>query len=594
MKRSEIEEKYKWDLGKLFAGKLEWEKTFALTSNRIGELKKYKGKLANPDFALALFELSDEIGKEAERLYVYAAMLMHTDGADGEAVALCSRAGSLSADLGAALAFVEPELTALSDAELDAMADDPRFYDYEYTIRRIKKNKAHVLSEKEEALLARMREVTGAFGDIFEKIDSVDLPHPIVRAGGEKIPLTHGSYSRLLQNPDRNVRKKAFAAYYALYEERLNTIAACYAANVRKNNIISSLRGYDSAMQASMESDDVPAGVYDKLINAVDNALPSLHEYVDYRRLVLGELHMYDMYVPIVEGADIGTDYENAFKTVLTALAPLGGEYIGRLEKMKAERRIDVYENDGKRGGAYSWGAYRNPYVLLNYSGTPHDIFTIAHELGHAMHSTYSDEALCYNKAGYSIFVAEVASTTNEVLLLKHLLRSTNDVRVKKYLLSYYLDMFRTTLFRQTMFAEFELAVHKADAKGEPPTVDSLNKLYLKLNKKYYGKGVTHDKQIRYEWARIPHFYNAFYVYKYATGLTAAVTLANAILSGEAGAKERYFNKFLRAGGSKSPYEILRDAGVDLMTDRPYEIAMLEFRNTLGEFTSLVAPTLRS
>ena len=210
------------------------------------------------------------------------------------------------------------------------------------------------------------------------------------------------------------------------------------------------------------------------------------------------------------------------------------------------------------------------------------------------MHSTYSDEALCYNKAGYSIFVAEVASTTNEELLLKHLLRSTNDVRVKKYLLSYYLDMFRTTLFRQTMFAEFELAVHKADAKGEPPTVDSLNKLYLKLNKKYYGKGVTHDKQIRYEWARIPHFYNAFYVYKYATGLTAAVTLANAILSGEAGAKERYFNKFLRAGGSKSPYEILRDAGVDLMTDRPYEIAMLEFRNTLGEFTSLVAPTLRS
>ena len=374
----------------------------------------------------------------------------------------------------------------------------------------------------------------------------------------------------------------------------MNTIAACYAANVRKNNIISSLRGYDSAMQASMESDDVPAGVYDKLINAVDNALPSLHEYVDYRRLVLGELHMYDMYVPIVEGADIGTDYESAFKTVLTALAPLGGEYIGRLEKMKAERRIDVYENDGKRGGAYSWGAYRNPYVLLNYSGTPHDIFTIAHELGHAMHSTYSDEALCYNKAGYSIFVAEVASTTNEVLLLKHLLRSTNDVRVKKYLLSYYLDMFRTTLFRQTMFAEFELAVHKADAKGEPPTVDSLNKLYLKLNKKYYGKGVTHDKQIRYEWARIPHFYNAFYVYKYATGLTAAVTLANAILSGEAGAKERYFNKFLRAGGSKSPYEILRDAGVDLMTDRPYEIAMLEFRNTLGEFTSLVAPTLRS
>ena len=256
---------------------------------------------------------------------------------------------------------------------------------------------------------------------------------------------------------------------------------------------------------------------------------------------------------------------------------------------MKDERRIDVMESEGKRGGAYSWGAYGSgPYVLLNYSGTPHDVFTIAHELGHAMHSRYSDEALPYTQAGYSIFVAEVASTTNEVLLLKYLLRETKDKEVRRYLLSYYLDMFRTTLFRQTMFAEFELAAHKADAKGEPPTVESLSKLYLKLNKKYYGKGVVHDRQIRYEWARIPHFYNAFYVYKYATGLTAAVTLANSVLSGGEIERGRYFDKFLRAGGCKSPYEILRDAGVDLMTERPYETAMLEFRNTLGEFTSIV------
>ena len=589
MKRNEVPEEYKWDLGHIYPTRLDWEKAFSRTNSRLAELKKYKGKLGNPDMAIQLLRLADEIGEEVEKLYVYANMAMHTDGADGSLVALAARAGTLSANYGAALSYVDPELTALTDAELSAMAADPRFSDYEYTLERIRANKPHVLGEKEELILARLSEVTGSFRDIFEQIDSVDLPHPTIKADGNKVPLTHGTYSMLLQNPDRAVRKKAFATYYALYEERIHTIAACYTASVRKNNIISSLRGYASAMQASVLRDDVPEGVYDKLIKAVDAALPSLHEYVDYRRLVLGDLHMYDMYVPLTESAPLKMDYEQAFETVKKALAPLGEEYISRLCEMKDERRIDVMESEGKRGGAYSWGAYgTGPYVLLNYSGTPHDVFTIAHELGHAMHSMYSDEAQCYNKAGYSIFVAEVASTTNEVLLLKYLLSQTKDKAVRKYLLSYYLDMFRTTLFRQTMFAEFELAVHRADAKGEPPTVESMNKLYMKLNKKYYGKGVTHDKQIRLEWARIPHFYTAFYVYKYATGITAAVTLANSLLSGGEYERERYFNKFLRAGGSKSPYEILRDAGVDLMTDRPYETAMLEFRNTLGEFTSIV------
>lgn len=589
MKRNEIAEEYKWDLGHIYPSRLDWEKAFSRTSARLGELKKYKGKLSNPDMTLALFKAADELGNEVEKLYVYATMCMHTDGANAEYVALATRAGTLSAEFGAAMSFVDPELTALTDAELDDMAADPRFSDYEYTLARVKKSKPHVLGEKEELLLARLSEVTGSFRDIFEKIDSVDLPHPYIRANGERVPLTHGTYSMLLQDPDRAVRKKAFTTYYSLYEERINTIAACYTTSVRKNNIMASLRGFESAMQMSMKNDDVPEGIYDKLIAAVGGALPALHEYVDYRRLVLGDLHMYDMYVPLTEGVNFGMDYEKAFSVVRKALVPLGEEYVSRLSEMKEERRIDVMESEGKRSGAYSWGAYgTGPYVLLNYSGTPHDVFTIAHELGHAMHSRYSDEALGYNKAGYSIFVAEVASTTNEVLLLKYLLRETKDKNVKRYLLSYYLDMFRTTLFRQTMFAEFELAAHKADAKGEPPTVESLSKLYLKLNKKYYGKGVTHDRQIRYEWARIPHFYNAFYVYKYATGLTAAVTLASSLLGGGEFERERYFNKFLKAGGSKSPYEILRDAGVDLMTDRPYETAMLEFRNTLSEFTSLV------
>ena len=588
MKRADIKQEYTWDLSHIIPDKLVWEKNFSAARSRVKELEAFRGKLANPEMALKFFRLSDEIGLEVEKLYVYANMSMHLNGADGAAVAMAQRAATLSAEMGAAMSFVEPELTSLSDDLLDHMIAQPQFDDYRYTLERIKRDKPHVLGDKEEYVLARMNEVTSSFSDIFEKIDSVDLPHPVLKVKGAKYPLTHGSFAKMLQNPDRAVRKKAFTAYYALYAERINTIAACYAANVKRNNIVASLRGYPNALVASVSSDDVPLGVYDKLIEQVNESLPLLHEYVDYRRLVLGELHMYDMYVPIVEGVDLGTDYERAFDTVLKALAPLGKEYTDHLVEMKKERRIDVMENDGKRGGAYSWGAYGSgPYVLLNYAGTTHDIFTIAHELGHAMHSRYSDEALSYSKAGYSIFVAEVASTTNEVLLLKYLIATAKDKKVKKYLLSYYLDMFRTTFFRQSMFAEFELYVHKAEQKGEAVTVDSLSKHYMKLNKKYYGKGVVHDKPIAIEWARIPHFYNAFYVYKYATGLTAAVTLANAVLTEGQTAVDRYFNKFLRAGGHKSPYEILRDAGVDLLTDRPYQVAMLEFRNTLSEFTSI-------
>lgn len=588
MKRIEAETEYTWDLSHIFPSRLDWEKAFAQTHSKIGELAKFRGKLGVPEFALRLFRLSDEIGEMTERLFVYARMWRDTDGANAEAVALSERAKSLATAYGSAIAYVTPELTALGDGELDAMIADPAFADYEYTLACVKKSKPHVLSDKEEYLLARLGEVTGGFKDVFEMIDNVDLPHPTVKVGENKVAVTHANYAKLLQNPDPAVRKKAFGTYYALYEERINTLATCYANSVKKDNISAELRGYPSAMEASMANDDVPTGVYDKLLETVNAELPALHEYVDYRRLVLGDLHMYDMYVPIVPGADLGTDYESAFRTVVAALSPLGKEYTDRLLRMKAERRIDVPESEGKRSGAYSWGAYgTGPYVLLNYAGTTHDLFTLAHELGHAMHSAYSDEALCYNKAGYSIFVAEVASTTNEVLLLKHLLSVTRDKNLRKYLLSYYLDMFRTTLFRQTMFAEFELFAHKSAQKGEALTVDSLSKAYLKLNKKYYGKGVVHDRQIKFEWARIPHFYNAFYVYKYATGLTAAVTLADSILHGGPAAVTRYFDKFLRAGGHKSPYEILKDAGVDLLSDRPYRVAMLEFRNTLAEFSEL-------
>jgi oligoendopeptidase F len=370
----------------------------------------------------------------------------------------------------------------------------------------------------------------------------------------------------------------------------INTIAANYAASVNKDNFLSLARGYGSALERALEASDVSAEIYDALIKAVGDNLAPVHDYVDLRKRVLNaeQLHMYDLYVPMFENADISRSYEDAYKLVIEGLRPLGSEYAELLKTAKDARWIDVEETENKRSGAYSCGVYGvHPYVLLNYTRTTHDIFTIAHELGHAMHSHYSAAALPYAKHDYVIFVAEVASTVNEVLLLKHLLAGAADKGIKKYLLSYYLDMFRTTLFRQTMFAEFENAAHKTEAAGKPLTVESLSSLYMKLNKKYYGPAVMHDRDIRYEWARIPHFYHAFYVYQYATGLTSAVQIAADILKNGEPAVARY-KRFLSAGGSKSPYEILKDAGVDLKSPESYETAFKEFAATLEELKGLV------
>lgn len=589
MKRENIEDKYKWDLTSIMESRQDWEKECSKVKKSFAQFEKYRGRLDDLDLTLELLKLTDLISQDVEEIYVYAYLLMYSDGSDSSYVSLAQRAEAITAGFNAATSFITPELTALSDDVLNEMISDERFANYRYTLESIIKEKKHILSDKEEFILARLGEVLGGFKDIFSKIDNVDFPHPVIKAGKKKIELTHGAYSKLLQSSDVKVRRKAFTTYYKLYEDRINTIASCYSNSIKKRNIICELRGYKSALSASMSNEDVPVEVYDKLIESVDNYLPKLHEYVEYRRDQLGgELHMYDMYVPLVPGAELGLDYEDAFKIVLKALAPLGNEYLYRLIKMHDTRRIDVYESDGKRSGAFSWGTYKHgSFVMLNHSKTTHDVFTIAHELGHAMHSEYSNEAQVYHNAGYSIFVAEVASTTNEVLLLKYLLSVTRDEDVKKFLLSYYLDMFRTTLFRQTMFSEFEEYVHGRQQKGYALTVDDMSKEYFKLNKKYYGKGVVHDKQIKYEWARIPHFYNAFYVYKYATGLVTAVTFANNILNGGEHQRELYFDKFLRAGGTKSPYEIILDAGVDLCSENPYNIALKEFGRALDELKKL-------
>ena len=418
--------------------------------------------------------------------------------------------------------------------------------------------------------------------------DNADVKFDKVIRDDEEVEMSHGMYSVLMQDSNREVRRTAFESMFNAYKGMINTIAVLYGGNVKKDCFYAKVRKYPNALEKSMASEDVTPDVYNNLVESVDNNLGSLHEYMEYRRRALGldKLHMYDMHVSIVEGDEIAVPYEEAFKIVKNALLPLGEDYQILLDRAHDEGWIDVYESKGKRSGAYSWGTYGvHPYVLLNYQETTHDVFTIAHELGHAMHSYFSNNALPSEKAGYEIFVAEVASTVNEVLLLKFLMKDRPNMR--KYLLQYFLDMFRTTLFRQTEFAEFEKIAHDMAENGESLTPDALSDAYYELNKKYYGEdNVVNDDLIRYEWARIPHFYNSFYVYKYSTGIISAVTIADAILTEGEPAVKRY-KQFLSAGGSMSPVDILKLAGVDLTTKAPFEKAMRVFKETLEELKSL-------
>ena len=594
MKRNEIADRYKWDLSAIVESDGAWEGLFAEVKKGIPALAAFDGRLAEKTELLKCLKLRDEYMLKVERLYVYARMKKDQDVKDGKYKGLEDRAGTLSNDFSAAVSYIAPQLSALSKEYLEALIKDKAFADYDYYLSEILREKEHILGDEAEKVLAMAGDFAGGFQDIFGMIDNAEVPFKKVDGGnGQKVKLTHGLYSVLLQNPDVKIRAGAFKANYNAYKSLINTIASTYAGSVKKDAFYTKARKYKSSVAAALQSDDIPERVYENLINAVHENLKPVHEYVAYRAKTLGgKIHMYDMYVPLVENADIKLPYEEACALVKEGLRPLGDEYQKLLDAAYTGGWIDVYETENKRSGAYSWGAYgSHPYVLLNYQQTTHDVFTIAHELGHAMHSYYSDKNQSYAKAGYRIFAAEVASTVNEVLLLKHLLKKccrtdSNNSALKKYLLTYYLDMFRTTLFRQTMFAEFEMISHAMAENGEPLTEETLSDAYYKLNKKYYGKSVIHDRLIRYEWARIPHFYTGFYVYKYATGLTSAVCIAEDILKNGAPAVERYM-RFLKAGGHKSPYEILKDAGADLSDPAVYSAAMKSFSGALQELKEL-------
>ncbi len=587
--RSEVGENLKWRLTDIFSSDEEFKALLKDVEGRL-DFAKYEGKLSDEATLLKCLKELDKVDYDIEKLAVYAHMKKDLDTRDSEANALNSMVSNLFVKYASGLSFMTPELTSLSDEKLNAIIANPDFADYDYQLKGILKTKPHVLSKESETILAMGGQVFGGFSDIFTMIDNADMPFPEIEIDGKMVKVTHGTYGLLLQSDKREVREKAFKAYYKAYISLINTIAATYIGNVNKDVFMARARKYDSCLAKALSGEDVEPQVYENLLESINEALPLVHRYVKDRKDILGvdELHMYDIYTPLVENADIKLDYEDAFKLVKEGLTPLGEEYGKLLQDAHDNGWIDVEETEGKRSGAYSTSVYAlpHPFVLLNYQPTTHDVFTLAHELGHAMHSYKSERAQCQAKASYKIFVAEVASTVNEVLLLKHLLKKTEDKKLKKYLLSYYMDMIRTTAFRQTMFAEFEYIAHNAAEKGIPLTKNWLSEQYLNLNKKYYGKDIISDDEIAYEWARIPHFYRAFYVYKYATGIISAISIAERIYNEGEKAVEDYF-KFLSSGGSDSPVELLKLAGVDLTKKDAFKSAMKSFEEALEEFENL-------
>lgn len=587
--RNEIPEKYKWNLGDIFATPAEWEKTFEEVSAMVAEAVKFKGKLSDKATLLQFLKLSDNFEAILGRLYCYAMMSYNEDSQDPEKQARFSKVYGLLTNVNAATAFVSPELSALPDETLKSFIADKDFADYDVSLKNLLAGKAHVLSEAEETLLANVGAFSGQFQEVFGRLNNGDIKFETIEVDGKPVQLGHGTYSMCLQHKDQAVRKLAFETYYKSFINVINTLTGLYEGSVKADVFRAHARRFGSAMESALFYEQVDKAVYDNLIKCMHESFEPLHRYIALRKKLLGveTLNMYDLYVSVFEDADISCEYEEACELVKKGLAPLGQDYLDVVQQAFDNRWIDVHETPTKRSGAYSMGVPGvHPYMLLNYQKTTHDIFTIAHEMGHSMHTYYSDKTQPTAKADYKIFVAEVASTCNEVLLLKYLLATVTDVNVKKYLLQYYLDMLRTTMYRQAMFAEFEQISHDMAEHGQPLTADALCEKYLQLNKMYYGDAVVHNDEIKYEWARIPHFYRAFYVYKYATGIISAVCIAEKIL-GEGESAVANYKKFLSLGGSMDPVSELKVAGVDLTSDEPFQIVAKSFQDTLTQLEEL-------
>lgn len=592
-KRNEIPEQFKWKLEDIYESNELWEKDFVEVKDFALKLGDYKDKLSiSADNLLKCMEANAGINRLFEKVYVYAQMRSHEDSANGYYQGLADRTESLAVEVSSASSFIVPEILSIPDDKLVSFIEsNEKLAFYKKYIDVIVRTKSHVLSASEEQILAMSGEMANAPGNIYSMLNNADMKFPTVKdEKGQEIELTKGRYIQMLESTDRRVRKDAFDALYTSYKKQRNTLAALLNSQVKSNIFNAKVRKYNSARESYLFPDNVPEAVYDNLIKAMHDNMHLMHRYMKLRKEVLGldELHMYDIYTTMVKEAKMDITFEEAVETVKKGVAVLGEKYSKDLEKGLTSGWIDVYENEGKRSGAYSWGCYdSHPYVLLNHSDTVNNMFTLAHEMGHALHSFYSDANQPYIYAQYKIFVAEVASTLNEALLMQYMLKNTTDKTKKMYLLNYYMEQFRTTVYRQTMFAEFEKIIHGKAESGESLTADVLCQVYHDLNVKYYGPDMIVDELLDMEWSRIPHFYTSFYVYKYATGFSAATAIAHKITEEGQSAIDKYL-EFLQSGGSDYPIELLKIAGVDMTTPEPINNALKVFEDLLNQMEELV------
>ncbi|MGX7107764.1 oligoendopeptidase F [Hutsoniella sourekii] len=593
-KREEVPSQYQWDLTPMYASDQDFLEALEEFQGRLGNLDQLPGSLSeSSDHLFEALEIISDYQRTMGNLYVYSHLKNDQDQGNDHYQTLEAQASQVAVALSEKLAFLQPELVAMDPDTLQAfMATDSRLAKYRQFLDDAVRYRAHTLTKDQESILAQAGEIFSTNTKTFGLLNNADLKFPDAQdQKGQTYPLSHGTYSRYLESNDRQLRESTFKQYYSVYDQFQNTFAALLSAQMKKGNLQAKLRNYQSARQAALFDDNIPEVVYDLLLETVHDHLDLLHEYVDMRKevLELDQLEMYDMYTPLLGKAPLAFSYDEAKEIVLEALAPLGEDYLAIIKQAFDQGWIDVYENQGKRSGAYSSGTYDSyPYILLNWQDNLNNLYTLVHELGHSAHSYLTNQAQSYVDSHYSIFLAEMASTTNENLLTDYLLKTYPDKEVRLYILNHFLDGVKGTVFRQSQFAEFEQFIYQEDAKGQPLTANFLNQAYQELNAKYYGSSVNSQSQIALEWTRIPHFYYNFYVYQYATGFAAATEFARRISQGEAGAVSGYLS-FLKAGSSDYPIAIMQEAGID-MTQPDYLLSTFAvFKDRLGEFKQLLA-----
>ena len=590
--RNEIEEKYTWDLSTIFPTDEAFETELAQVSEELKNASNLAGHLLDSaDSLLTTTEVQLDLMRRIEKLYSYAHMKNDQDTRVAKYQEYQAKGMTIYSEFGQIFAFYEPEFMEITEDQYQAfLAEKPALQAYQHYFDKLLQKKAHILTQREEELLAGAGEIFGAAGETFAILDNADIVFPMVHnENGEEVQLTHGNYISLVESKNREVRKEAYEALYSVYEQYQHTYAKTLQTNVKVQNYNAKVRKFSSAREAALSADFIPESVYNSLVSAVNKHLPLLQRYIALRAKILGisDLKMYDMYTPLSE-TDYKFTYEEALSKSEEVLAILGEDYLSRVKKAFSERWIDVHENQGKRSGAYSGGSYdTNAFMLLNWQDTLDNLFTLVHETGHSMHSSYTRENQPYVYGDYSIFLAEIASTTNENILTEKLLEEVEDDATRFAILNHFLDGFRGTVFRQTQFAEFEHAIHKADQEGQVLTSEFLNDLYAELNEKYYGLKKEDNPQIQYEWARIPHFYYNYYVFQYSTGFAAASALAEKIVYGSQEDKDKYIN-YLKAGNSDYPLNVIKKAGVDMEKEDYLNAAFAVFERRLDEFEALV------